>query len=276
MGEDLVGRQRWDTSTVARDSGGHAAFLEEAARAPHMVAAAQRSLELLDLAPGQRVLEVGCGTGYILPALAEAVAPEGHVVGVDLSPELLGHARDRVEAGGLSGSVTLAEGDANALEFDAASFDAARTERVLMHQDDPNQQLAEMARVVQPGGVVVALEPDFGCFHLDGVADPDALQSLWGTLVAGTRGPRVGIELYRRMHEVGLVDRQLLTGGVVLTDAAYLRFARWEQAIELADEQGSIDRDRATAAVADLEDASERGVLACLVSVYVGAGRVPQ
>lgn len=94
---------------------------------------------------GQRVLEVGCGTGLLL----ERVAPLAKsAVGVDLSPGMLVHARTR--------GLTVHEGSATALPFDDASFDLAYSFKVLAHVADITVALSEMTRVVRPGGLIIA------------------------------------------------------------------------------------------------------------------------
>jgi len=98
-----------------------------------------------DLVRGREVLEVGCGTGLILQRLA-AIA--SRAVGVDLSPGMLRKARER--------GLEVTEGRAEALPFPDASFDVAVSFKVLAHVPDVRAALAEMARVVRPGGHVAA------------------------------------------------------------------------------------------------------------------------
>lgn len=90
------------------------------------------------------VLEVGCGTGLLLRRFA---ALAGEAVGVDLSPGMLAHARAR--------GLTVVEGDAAALPFPDARFDVAVSFKTLPHVPDLRRALAEMARVVRPGGLLV-------------------------------------------------------------------------------------------------------------------------
>ena len=142
-------------------------YLDKVADSDVIRHVAERAMELLALSPGAKVLELGCGNGVFLPRLAKAVGVEGRVVGVDHSLDLMAQARDKVKAEGLGDCVDLQVGDAYALPFAAGYFDAAHCERVLMHLERPNAVLAELARVVKPGGVIVAAEPDWMGIRID-------------------------------------------------------------------------------------------------------------
>jgi len=99
--------------------------------------------------PGARVLDVATGTG----AVARRLLAQGcSVVGVDQSPAMLAEARRRLPA------VELVEASADALPFDAESFEALTFTYLLRYVDDPAATLRELARVVRPGGVVASLE----------------------------------------------------------------------------------------------------------------------
>ncbi len=115
------------------------------------------------LRPGERALDVACGTGRLTEALGLAVAPGGEAVGIDRSRAMLARARRRAagrhrSAGGASRPLRYVEGDALALPFDDGSFDAATIAFGLRNLSDYRAGLAEMARVVRPGGRVVVLE----------------------------------------------------------------------------------------------------------------------
>ncbi|MDQ2651632.1 MAG: methyltransferase domain-containing protein, partial [Chloroflexota bacterium] len=162
-----------DVSEDTRDA--LASRLEEQAADPFLQRIAAQALALLDLAPGERVLELGCGTGVFLPALAAAVGPNGQVVGIDHNQGFLEEARQRVETAGASTLVTLEAADAERLPYPAASFDAVHVERVLMHLEDPDAALREVCRVLKPGGRFVAAEPDSAGVRTDHPDDPEAM-----------------------------------------------------------------------------------------------------
>ena len=108
------------------------------------------------LAQARRVLDVGCGNGAVTLDLA-AAAPRATVVAIDADAAMAGRARARLGPGALLRS------DGRALPFRDGAFDAAVCNLVLLWSPEPERVVAEMARVVRPGGTVLAsMEPDYG------------------------------------------------------------------------------------------------------------------
>jgi demethylmenaquinone methyltransferase / 2-methoxy-6-polyprenyl-1,4-benzoquinol methylase len=106
--------------------------------------------------PASRVLDVATGTAAVAIELVRRTGCS--VVGLDQSPEMLAVARERVAAAGLDGRIELVEGNAERLPFEEASFDALTFTYLLRYVDDPAATLAELARVVRPGGTAASLE----------------------------------------------------------------------------------------------------------------------
>ncbi len=125
-----------------------------------------RAVEMLGSEPGERVLEVGCGTGHALVGLARRVAPGGHVVGVDLSQGMLGQAREVLHRESVAGLVELQRADAVRLPFEENVFDGAFMSFTLELFDTPEipKVLAECRRVLRAGGRlgVVAMSKEGG------------------------------------------------------------------------------------------------------------------
>jgi ubiquinone/menaquinone biosynthesis C-methylase UbiE len=119
------------------------------------LASAQKELlALARLAPGERVLDVACGTGIVTLGAAHAVGANGYVLGVDLSGQMVDSGRRRAEALGLS-NTRFERMDAEQLDLPDAGFDVALCSLGLMYAPEPEQAVREMRRVLRPGGRMV-------------------------------------------------------------------------------------------------------------------------
>jgi demethylmenaquinone methyltransferase/2-methoxy-6-polyprenyl-1,4-benzoquinol methylase len=186
--------------------------------------------------PDQRVLDVATGTGAVAIELVRRYGCS--VVGVDQSEEMLAGGRARVTAAGLTDRIRLERGRAEELPFEDASFDHVTFTYLLRYVDDPAATLAELARVVRPGGVVASLEfavppfpPARAAWELYvrvGLPLAGRLISPAWHEVGGFLGPSIR-DLYRRLplelqlqvwHHAGMGDvrarRLSLGGGVVI------------------------------------------------------------
>jgi len=120
----------------------------------------RRLFALAGLRPGERVLDVGCGTGDLSFWAARLLGPEGEVVGVDISPRMLARARKRLLARrpGAGAPIRFLEADALSLPFPDNSFDVVLTGFVLRNLPELSRGLREMFRVLRPGGRFFCLE----------------------------------------------------------------------------------------------------------------------
>lgn len=162
------------------------------------VAATNRALlgALDDELPGRRLLDVGCGSGALLAALAARYPPLG-LAGVDLSPVMLAVAKRRLP------EARLVHADAGRLPFATDAFDTVVSASSLHYWPEPERALAEIARVLRPNGRIVLCDWDGGALRIrlmerwlrltrrpiHAVYDADALTSL--LLDAGFERPRI-------------------------------------------------------------------------------------
>jgi ubiquinone/menaquinone biosynthesis C-methylase UbiE len=117
----------------------------------------ERLEEILEPRPGERMLEIGPGTGDHAIAVARRIAPGGRVDVVDVHQEWLDHTMREAGAGGVEGIVP-ARGDARELPYADATFDGAFLSKVLGEVPDQDAALRELARVLKPGGRLVVGE----------------------------------------------------------------------------------------------------------------------
>ena len=158
------------------------------------------------LEPGLKLLDFGCGPGNISVGLAERIAP-GELHGIDMEDSQVELARTAAHAGGHD-NMTFHVGDVAQLPFDDASFDVAHCHAVLMHIPDTQAALAEVYRVLKPGGILGAREAIISSSYLE--PQPPQISDAWAVfqrLVQGNGGhPDFGRQLKGSLLDVGFGD----------------------------------------------------------------------
>ena len=134
-------------------------FLDEGNKLPDIISSKPLILAGLQLTGGEKVLDLGCGLGDDTFAIARLVGSQGRVIGVDVSESMILEATRRAALQRLP--VEFVIDDAQALHFEDASFDACRTERMLMHVPDAERAFAEMVRVIRRGGRLSVFDFDW-------------------------------------------------------------------------------------------------------------------
>lgn len=154
------------------------------------------------------ILDAGCGTGEITCRLAE-LFPRARIVGVDVLEAHLERGRERAETEGLAGRVRFEKRSVYELGLPAGSFDLAVCRHVLQALPEPAQVLAELRRVVRPGGWLHCLSEDYGMIHFEPRAlDPDAFWSVAPRGFGESTGTDLllGRKTYRLLRELGLAN----------------------------------------------------------------------
>jgi ubiquinone/menaquinone biosynthesis C-methylase UbiE len=158
--------------------------------APHPLITRDRLRQILEPQLGERVLEIGPGTGYYTLDLAEWVGPDGAVEIFDIQQEMLDHTVERARERGIS-NVHPRLGDARSLPYEDDSFDAAALTAVLGEIPDPDAALREINRVLKPGGRVIVGEL-FGDPHMVTLSSLRRRAEAASLVFEGHVGPKLG------------------------------------------------------------------------------------
>jgi len=138
-----------------------AAQLEQAYATTDMIVQREELRRSLRASAGESILDLGSGPGFLACELAREVGATGRIVAVDVSSDMNSIASKRIAAAGLSDRVDIVEGDATALAFADAVFDAAVSTQVIEYLAEPDAALHQLIRVLRPGGRLVIIDTDW-------------------------------------------------------------------------------------------------------------------
>lgn len=175
------------------------------AQAASIEPASRLLLKAAGIRQGMRVLDLGTGLGHVARLVGELVGPEGGVVGLDRSPELLAVAADRARAAG-SANVSFVEGDVRT--WRDGEFDAVVGRLVLFHLPDAVDAVRHHLEALRPGGLFVALDFDCGACRTE---PPVALAAqcldwLLAAFRSADADPVIGTRLALLLAEAGVAD----------------------------------------------------------------------
>ncbi len=172
-------------------------------------------LDLAGIAPGMRVLDLGCGPGDVTFLAARMVGLEGSVTGVDSDPRAITAARARATIAGLD-NVAFVEADVSTLQVDAP-VDAVIGRLILMHLPDPAAALRHVRTLLSPGGLMVFHEFDLAAT----TSEPPCplfertLERVRETLRRVGADPRAALRLRRWYLDAGLPEPRMIGGARV-------------------------------------------------------------
>jgi ubiquinone/menaquinone biosynthesis C-methylase UbiE len=233
-------------------------YLDRVAARDEMRMLRQDSYRWLGLAPGQTVVDIGCGLGHALAEMAEIVGEHGRVIGVELSSAMAAEAARRV----MLPQVDVRIGNLLELDLEDASVDAARAERVFQHVTETARGCAELARVVRPGGSVAILDPDWTSLRIVG-PEPALVDEVTQAWEARHPNPSGVLHLREHLLDVGFTSVELIPGTHVHDDlaAAAGKFPSLDRTIP--ESHWPVAPDVAARWFAQLDDAQARGRFWC-------------
>src|SRR5215831_13916990 len=171
---------------------------------PDVVAQRHQVLKALALMEGERVLDIGSGPGLLAHDMAASVGRNGCVCGIDISEDMLAMSRKRCAN---QPWTAFQRADATHLPYPDDAFDAAVSTQVYEYIADVPAALAELYRVIRPGGRVLILDTDYGSLviHSENALRMGRVLTAWNEHFIHGGLPRV---LSRQLHDVGFTIRQ--------------------------------------------------------------------
>jgi ubiquinone/menaquinone biosynthesis C-methylase UbiE len=240
------------------------AFLERIERFPQAMELRERSYKLLDVHAGDRVVDVGCGTGRVVIELTEQGK---QAIGVDISEHMISVARLRFPTGDFH--IAAAE----SLPFEDGVLDGYRAERLYQHLKDPVRALVEARRVLAPGGRIVLVDQDYDMWAID--ADDEAITRALMRAQSDTITKRwIGRCYHNLLLNVGFVDVAIEVKTGIYTDYAQVGpvLSSIANAGVVA---GVVTRDQADAWLAEQARRGEFGQFFFAMPLFLASGRRP-
>jgi ubiquinone/menaquinone biosynthesis C-methylase UbiE len=215
------------------------------------------TLEALQLRAGERVLELGCGGGYLAREAGKFVGPSGQVHAIDISPDQVAAATQLCAE---FGWIDCRVADATATPFDDGAFDAVFCNQVLEYMPDLNAALAETRRVLRPGGrlVVVATNWSSLVWHSE---HPERMKRMLDTWATHAPYPNLPSILPARLRQAGLQPLRQLSLSVLNNSYHQNSFAYWGARLihAFAVSQRRLPVAEADAWLAEFEDLERAG-----------------
>lgn len=181
----------------------------------------ERMLDDVGIRPGMRVLDIGCGPGWVAQMLSRRVGSEGRVVGVDQSPQMIEIARQSAREAGLA-NITFIEGGFDVAFPERGSLDAVVGRRVLMYQSDAAQAVAQLVDAIRPGGAIAFHEHDMVEVSNDSPLPLHDRVRSWLREMLRREGAnlRMGFGLHSALSANGLIVERVRAEANVLTPTA--------------------------------------------------------
>jgi len=226
-------------------------------------------LEPARLAPGQVVVDYGCGPGGLAVELARRVAPTGRVHGVDLNAQFLERAAARAQREGVDSLLSWHRCTGEKIPLDSGLADRLVCKNVMEYVPDVAVTLSEFWRVLKPGGLAHVIDSDWGLFAVEPLG-AERMAELFAAAAPAYRTPHIGRKLYGAMRAAGFKDVkvQILAGADTKGRMAPIVF----NMLGYARESGRLPAAKLEALAADLKRSLADGTFLLILPQFLVTG----
>ena len=227
-------------------------------------------LEPAALAPGQTVIDYGCGPGGLAVELARRVAPNGRVHGVDLNKLFLERARARAKRDGVEALIDWHHTDGDRIPLASALADRLLCKNVMEYVPDVAATLAEFRRVLKPGGLAHVIDSDWGLLVVEPLG-AERIAELFEAARPAYKTPHIGRKLWGAMRAAGFSDVKvkILAGADTKGLMAPIVF----NMLGYARDSGRLPAAKLAALVADVKQSLADGTFVLILPQFLVTGR---
>ena len=246
--------------------------LEKSYQLPEIVRQRQHTLNKLSVKRGEKILDVGCGVGFLSYEIALQTGDSGRVSGIDQNSEMIRHANKRCEN---LQNTEFSEANANELPFPEESFDAACCTQVLLYVNDVAQVISEIKKVLKPAGRIIIVETDWRGVVLN--SDYDSITrkifSAWDTAVPS---PNLPVRLAPLLVENGFCNIDVEPIPILNTEYTPSQFSHgmMNWITKNALKKGYITKEHSQKWLDDLDEKGESGNYFFCVNRFLFSGQM--
>jgi len=216
------------------------------------------TFDIMEISDGQKILDMGCGTGDDALAISKMVGKSGKIVGIDVNSEAIQTAQGKVSPENSNIEFICQSGEE--LKFKDNYFDSCRSDRVFQHLKNNSRALSEMVRVTKPGGKIVIMDPDWGTSMINS-SNKKVTRTILNTLTDSMQNGWMGrnlFTLFKKQNLKNVAAEPIVFNSYDFKTAKYLFML--DNMIEKATTNNEITEGEAKEWLQELEEKDKQGL----------------